>query len=474
MTTILSSDKYENAMLLATWMDRIRAPSVESLQWYKDLLNGNILDDEMFSHENERDIARFESEYMDWLVMNQLLPMDRYTARFTMNRDEFTGYKQTDILADFISVPCLRAARKTLNAYEIPIPLQGLWNDVRRPRMKVGGKRKSKPNMNEKTELADSFLNLDALHDLRGSNSVNLLQTAKKLLDNVKFIPDDVKATICTKGNVWKATYMIIPYLTGTTKAATHQETMGKGKLEAKCDDALWKLWSEWRREERLEVVMDGICTHDTKNETEQIYLQAAFLLMLFSNAMKIESTLRKSSITAPQKSKLKEICLMDGTFMRIESMCLPDFLSKFITVIKNISKINGNVKVVEITDTSYDAKLFKKYMRLNGIDVDMKQNRMSIDGQTLPYHLPMNKDVFKHLCCQVAETATDKELRKLLLLNFYKDAIKCEIAIQKKTAYITNDHIAFLWYCLLCRWTNTKRNGFCFSVRNNDTLFTV
>lgn len=464
MPILLSTSREGHAYLYQKWMDKLPTPSDDEFLEYQDVVLGKVPLANGFPHENERDISMFESRYLLWLVMREHLPMNRLTQTFSTRNDT-----RANVLAEFISKPGKRTAKRVLDAFDIPVPLEGMLKSG-----KVGGLRQKggvaseMTDMTKRFEFSKAIMNLDALHDLRGSRSGNLIPTVHELLKNLYFIPNDVKTTISTPGNTWNATYYSLPFLFAEFKkmnlTLTH-ETLSKGTLDATQDGCLWKLWQNWRQKDHLHIVMDGICTEQEINETEKIYLQAAFVLMLFSNAIKIESQHRRTELE-PKTSRLKDVTFLDGTFMAIESMCIPHFLSRFLQVIKDISKIDGDVFIADVSD-EYEPELFKIYLGID--DIKIAGDRMELDGRLLPFRLPMSKHKFKQELCK---DMPDRAREDLIIMNFLKDAIKCEIAINRNAAYITNDKLAFSWYCLICHWNITKRNGFCFAPHDDRTDF--
>ena len=55
---------------------------------------------------------------------------------------------------------------------------------------------------------------------------------------------------------------------------------------------------------------------------------------------------------------------------------------------------------------------------------------------------------------------SNNQDFENLIRLNFLKDAYRIDVALQFDAVFITNDHFAFLWYAILCRWHRLPAKG--------------
>lgn len=138
---------------------------------------------------------------------------------------------------------------------------------------------------------------------------------------------------------------------------------------------------------------------------------------------------------------------------------------------------MQGEVNLKNITDApTYYQKWYKSVViddvikHPSGYNFAYKRTN-SATIRTIPTADPFDKSIVKstiedgiaNLYNWAANRKADDYFEAVMDINFLRDAWRADVAAANSFVFITSDRMAYIYYCMVCKWNNQERRGFYF-----------
>ena len=352
----------------------------------------------------------------------------------------------TDAMQSFFRRPTLKLARKVLSGLGIPHPLRSQLKDLKKCHYSIGGALDTPAAIHQ-------LLAIDTLHDL--ADTTQLAAIHKLIVDGLRVqFPKDLKQSFLSTPKAFTkdaATYLCNETNIKLISAESTEQTKLVNTI----------ISTRTYTANKLEIVMDNLVANVKFGATlhgASLGLAACAYILLLCNALY-------------RLGKIKDcsgVVIYDGWFQLYDGNKVGRFLTLYSRAIKRTTA------APQCQITSLNTQIIPTHFNANlGVNARLMVYTNSVTGDQSPYiafngknylvtspttqpdpellaiceqiHFPHYKRQFINL----VETHK-KQSRDLWYLNFLRDCIKAEVALQKGAIYITHDRLAYLYYRII------------------------
>jgi hypothetical protein len=204
-----------------------------------------------------------------------------------------------------------------------------------------------------------------------------------------------------------------------------------------------------------LEIVMDGIIN---RVMSPRMAALAAFLLLLLEDVYKVrrlDGNLQEFQRAPTVTSRIKQISIIDGSFMRRDGMFLKNFLENYVFAVQGITNTHVSVNRSEAHPLLFQRYFYPETYTSIEDRVVMKPYTFMINKSIEPRDLtdwgvPYYKSTFHFLFAKYFKSKDPSVIDKLnaiIGLNFLRDAHRIDIAARKRALFLTADRTSYRYY---------------------------
>jgi hypothetical protein len=281
----------------------------------------------------------------------------------------------------------------------------------------------------------------------------------------------------------------------GIKFAETNVDNSMQGNIRAFHVDAsdaqLYNKWLALCQRETVDVVMDGLfINHNARDfkSTATAMIQCAYFQLLLNGGQRLSSADGKYSFGHTRDyrgTRMRTIRIVDGWLQKVDGMNLDRFYVKYILWLARTMNVNAKA-CFPVLNANLQPVWFSKYVtpvvvtdasvKLGGFEFPITEGKrgefvefkMTERATTAAQKIRVLRD---ELCTPFPKRILHKLLdfdendpifAAIENLNFFRDAYKCDIALQLNGVLVCSDRIMALYYKMLCEFSGNPCELLC------------